>query len=695
MLGKLLEGRYQIVQVLSAEGFCQTYLAQDISLPDHRTCVVKHMLPATNHPDALPTFRRLFTREAEALEKLVKYDWVPQLLAHFEQNQQFYLVQEFIAGHSLKAELQTGQIWTESQVVELLQEVLSILEFVHSHGMIHRDIKPSNLIRRHQDGRLVLIGFGSVKQAWTQVVTAQGQTNSTFAIGIPATIAIGTAGYMPVEQGRGRPRPNSDIYALGMIGIQALTGLNPTQLLEDADTGEIIWQHQTQVSPGLACVLNKMVRYNFKDRYQSVMEVLQALQSLARYLPTHTAPVQLSVTSKPLPQAQSRQGTIPVVGGLPLRARSQTHLSAKRSDAAVPSSPHKSGLLLSMTIITSVALIGGSYYFLRSQSVRYAQSPVPAPQVQHNSVAIQTPNNALEDISLAKTLSGHSDSVWSVALSPDGQTLVSGSQDQTIKVWHLDTGKLLRTLAGHSQAVWSIALSPDGKTLASGSSDNTIKLWNLSSGKLLRTLAGHSQAVRAIALSPDGKTLASGSSDNTIKLWNLSSGKLLRTLAGHSQAVRAIALSPDGQTLVSGSSDNTIKLWNLSSGKLLRTFFGHTNRVISVALSPDGQFLASGSVDKTIKIWNLSSGKLLHTLSRNSDWGNSIAISPDGRTVVAGIGDIIKIWNLNTGELLHTLSGHSSDITSISLSANGKQLVSGSRDKTIKIWQLSTASRRE
>jgi len=653
MSGKLLEGRYQIVQVLSAGGFCQTYLAQDISLPDHRTCVVKHMFPATNHPDALPTFRRLFTREAEALEKLVKYDWVPQLLAHFEQNQQFYLVQEFIAGHSLKAELQPGQIWTESQVVELLQEVLSILEFVHSHGMIHRDIKPSNLIRRHQDGRLVLIGFGSVKQAWTQVVTAQGQTNSTFAIGIPATIAIGTTGYMPVEQGRGRPRPNSDIYALGMIGIQALTGLNPTQLLEDADTGEIIWQHQTQVSPGLACVLNKMVRYNFKDRYQSVMEVLQALQSLTTYLPTHTAPVQLSVTTKPLPQAQlSRQGTIPVVSGLPLKARSQTHLSAKRSDA-VPSSAHKSGLLLGMTIITSVALIGGSYYFLRSQSVRYAQSPVPAPQVQQKSVAIQTPNNALENISLAKTLSGHSDSVWSVALSPDGQTLVSGSQDQTIKLWHLDTGKLLRTLAGHSQAVWSIALSPDGKTLASGSSDNTIKLWNLSSGKLLRTLAGHSQAVRSIAL------------------------------------------SPDGQTLVSGSSDNTIKLWNLSSGKLLRTFFGHTNRVISVALSPDGQILASGSVDKTIKIWKLSSGKLLYTLSRNSDWGNSIAISPDGRTVVGGIGDIIKIWNLNTGELLHTLSGHSSDITSISLSANGKQLVSGSRDKTIKIWQLSTASRRQ
>ena len=227
MLGKLLQGRYQVFEVISVGQFCHTYLAQDTSLPNCPTCVVKHFKPATNDPDSLETLRELFTREAQALKKLGNHDQVPQLLAHFEDNLEFYLVQEFIAGHPLSTELLPGQRWSESQVVQLLQEVLNVLEFVHRHGLIHRDIKPSNLIRRELDNRLVLIDFDSVKQAWMQVVTAQGQTNATFAIGIPATIAIGTPGYMPTEQGRGRPRLNSDIYALGMIGIQALTGLHP------------------------------------------------------------------------------------------------------------------------------------------------------------------------------------------------------------------------------------------------------------------------------------------------------------------------------------------------------------------------------------------------------------------------------------------------------------------------------------
>jgi serine/threonine-protein kinase len=157
---------------------------------------------------------------------------------------------------------------------------LSILVFVHSHGVIHRDIKPDNLIRRQHDSKLVLVDFGSVKQAWTQVITTGGQTSATFANSLSATIAIGTPGYMPTEQGRGRPQPNSDIYALGMIAIQALTGINPTQLIEESDNGEIAWQNRADVNEALASILTKMVRYNFKNRYQTATEVLKALQQL-------------------------------------------------------------------------------------------------------------------------------------------------------------------------------------------------------------------------------------------------------------------------------------------------------------------------------------------------------------------------------------------------------------------------------
>ena len=271
MIGKILGGRYRIVKLLATGGFGQTFIAQDTHRPGHPQCVVKHLHPATCDTNVLQSARRLFQAEAETLEKLGNCDRIPQLLAHLEEDGEFYLVQEFIVGHPLSAELLPGCCWSESQVVQLLHEVLGILEFVHCHGLIHRDIKPSNIIRRQHDNRLVLIDFGSVKQAWTQVLATE-KTN--------ATIAIGTPGYMSTEQSRGKPRPNSDIYALGIIGIQALAGLHPTQLAEDCNTGEILWQHQAQVSKALAAVLSQMVRYHFKDRYQTVAEVLQALQPL-------------------------------------------------------------------------------------------------------------------------------------------------------------------------------------------------------------------------------------------------------------------------------------------------------------------------------------------------------------------------------------------------------------------------------
>ncbi|MEH2119634.1 serine/threonine-protein kinase [Nostoc sp.] len=272
MLGQLLDGRYQVLQVLGGGGFGQTYIAQDTHRPGLPKCVVKHLKPVTRSPEFLETARRLFTSEAETLEQLGNHDQIPRLLAYFEDNQEFFLVQEFIEGHTLKAELFPNQPWTEDQVIQLLQQVLGILQFIHSHNVIHRDIKPDNIIRRQQDGKLVLIDFGAVKQVQTQLLTVLGQMG--------ATIIIGTPGYMSTEQGQGKPRPNSDIYSLGIIGIQSLTGLHPINFEEDPDTGEISWQHQANVSSGLASVLSKMVLHHFKQRYQSAAEVLQALKDL-------------------------------------------------------------------------------------------------------------------------------------------------------------------------------------------------------------------------------------------------------------------------------------------------------------------------------------------------------------------------------------------------------------------------------
>ena len=272
MLGKLLDGRYQVDRVLGAGGFGKTYLARDTRRPGNPICVVKQLKPANSDTNFLETARRLFTSEAETLERLGNHDQIPRLLAYFEEDKEFYLVQEFIEGHSLSQELLPGQHWEESRVIELLQEILTVLEFVHRHGVIHRDIKPDNLIRRNSDNKIVLVDFGAVKQVRTQLSSTYGQVSNT--------VAIGTPGYMASEQAMGQPRPTSDIYGLGVIGIQALTGLMPMQFQDDINTGEILWEQIVPVSKGLANILTRMVRYHFKDRYQSAGEALQALQQI-------------------------------------------------------------------------------------------------------------------------------------------------------------------------------------------------------------------------------------------------------------------------------------------------------------------------------------------------------------------------------------------------------------------------------
>ncbi len=272
MISKILDGRYEIISKLGEGAFGTTYLAIDRKLPDQAQCVVKHFSPKSTDPNTLSHARRLFENEAKVLNRLGSHDQIPRLLAHFEEDQKFYLVQELVVGHDLSCEINQNNRWSQEKVIALLQNILEGLEFVHQHHVIHRDIKPSNLMRRQQDGKIVLIDFGAVKQISSHAVNGLGQ--------MVTTVLIGTPGYMPSEQGQGQPRLCSDVYAVGIISIEALTGLKVNQLPKDHLTGEIIWRNHAQVSQQLADILDKMIKYDFRQRYQSATEVLQALQSL-------------------------------------------------------------------------------------------------------------------------------------------------------------------------------------------------------------------------------------------------------------------------------------------------------------------------------------------------------------------------------------------------------------------------------
>ncbi|MDJ0701988.1 MAG: serine/threonine-protein kinase [Leptolyngbyaceae cyanobacterium MO_188.B28] len=269
----ILAGHYQLVKPLGKGGFGVTFLARDTHLPGTPLCVVKQLKPKANDDSTLEAAKRLFDREAQILYRLGSHSQIPRLLAHFEQEGEFYLVQEFIEGLPLNQEITTGTQKGEAYVVAFLQEILQVLAFVHRQNVIHRDIKPANLIRRSKDNKIILIDFGAVKEV-------RSQTNKSHD-DYTQTVVVGSPGYMPNEQMAGTPYFSSDVYAVGMIAIRALTGVHPKEIESDSQTGEVSWRMLApNVNPELADMLDYMVRYDFRDRYPTAVQTLEALQSL-------------------------------------------------------------------------------------------------------------------------------------------------------------------------------------------------------------------------------------------------------------------------------------------------------------------------------------------------------------------------------------------------------------------------------
>ncbi|OCH83940.1 WD40 repeat-like protein, partial [Obba rivulosa] len=295
--------------------------------------------------------------------------------------------------------------------------------------------------------------------------------------------------------------------------------------------------------------------------------------------------------------------------------------------------------------------------------------------------------------SVMAPLEGHRGWVTSVAFSPDGGHIVSGSHDKTLQIWDAATGKSVTTpLEGHRYSVTSVAFSPDGKYIVSGSSDETIRIWDAMTGQsVVAPLEGHGDSVRSVAFSSDGKHIVSGSDDKTIRIWDAATGQsVMAPLEGHRDSVRSVAFSPDGKHIVSGSDNETIRIWAAVTEKsAMAPLRGHRDSVTSVAFSPDGKHVVSGSDDKTIRIWDAATGQsVVAPLEGHRGSVRSVAFSPDGRHIVSGSYDeTIRIWDAATGKsAMAPLEGHRDWVTSVAFSPNGKHVVSGSHNKTIRIW---------
>lgn len=626
MLKTILKQRYRIISQLGCGYYSETYLAQDIRRMN-RHCIIKRLQPISDEPKTLRQIEQVYEADAMTLQMLSKkHNQIPQLQDYFELNKEFYLVQEAFEGYPISKLILDTERLPSAKVINILLDILNVLNFAHQYGVIHQDIQPSNLIQRG-NGKTILINFGAIKQVHPQLIDIQSQQKLSHLTEIPA--------YVPDEQIRGKPCFSSDIYALGITAIEALTGTVPNQSQKYLHS-EFVCDEQADISFELLAILNKMVCFHVSDRYQSTQEVLDDLEKIR--------PSNLGDARK----SSYQMGTLP---------KSKKLLVKIRNNCLIGS------------VVLALGLVG-----IQVSAFRYGDSET---QHHHDS------SPKLQ----------HSAAVHAVTVSPNGQKFASSSLDRTIKLWDLNTGKLLQTLEGHTSAVHTIIFSRDGQTLVSSSHDGTIKLWNLNTGQPIRTFIGHEGHVHSIVFTPDERTLVSGSGDGTIKLWDLNTGKQIRTLYAGSGHVNSVVLSPDGRVIASGSREGPVELWDLNTGKQIRSLPAHSSYVNFVAITPDGQTLVSSSLDGPIELWNLETGERLRTLADST--AISLAISPDSQILASNSADQkIKLWNLRTGELLNTFTGdspeNSKDYNSVTFSPDGKTLVSGSSYGAIKVWHLAS-----
>ncbi len=621
-----LRDRYHIIRPLGGGGFGRTFLAEDQDKLNE-LCVVKQLVPQLQGTSAQNKATQLFEQEAKRLQQLGEHSQIPALYAYFKQDDYLYLVQQLIVGESLRQQLDLQGAFNEQQIWELLADLLPVLQFIHDRQVIHRDIKPDNIMRRQSDRRLILIDFGVSKQFTTSAIASNGTT-------------IGSFGYASSEQmNEGEAYPASDLYSLGVTCFHLLTQISPSRLWTEYGYSWVKqWQQHLnlQLSHELTAVLEKLLQKDIQQRYQNVEQVFFELRTIKAFLAVDTT--------------QLPSHTPSLTGNQKTRARSlQKNLSAATTLNPGANFAWRYKLLLGSAIFLVLGFVGYKYWTSQQPS----------------------------------TLMGHRGEVNTVVVSADGKTIISGSDDQTIKIWDLNSQKLLRTLKGHTDWVYDIAISADSQ-IVSGSKDKTLRLWQLS--RQHRTLTGHTSYVNSVAISSDATKIASGSYDKTVKFWNLSTGQV-DTLKGHSREVLAVAISADGKKIVSGSVDRTVIIWNLKTLKAQNTLVGHTSDVNAIAISPNNQQIASVSDDRTIKLWNLNTGREIRTLTGHLADINGVDFSPNNQHIATGSDDkTVKIWDLSTGEAIYTFKGHQGAVFAVDYSPDGQSLVSASADKTIRKW---------
>ncbi len=692
-------GHYRLIRLLGKGGFGEVYQAEHQLL--RREQAIKILLES-HFSD--PAFRQRFINEAQILAKLDHPNIVHVDELGMQENM-IYLVMPYIGGGTLQDRLRKHTPPLPlAEVSRYLEDTCAALGYAHQRGVVHLDLKPGNLLL-HEDGRLLLSDFGLAH------LIKEG------AVQGGVSLAFGTPFYMAPEHLHGLPDPRSDLYALGVILFQMLSGRHPF----DGSTPEaVIVKHLTEPPPlvrairpdlplGLERVLGKALAKAPDMRYQTAGEMLadvkaalanqpSPLRSIApAVFPSPTPPLGMSpvVFQSPTPQAAAPAPQMPVPPSPyapPYFAPTvQTPHTPPASPPVAPQNPaaNQPGVAPNTIIRVRGPLSGppAAQPPPPPPMPPRAMPTPPQPQTRY-AMPVQPPR---PPGTLICTYRGHSDMVYVVAWSPDGRRLASASKDKTAQVWDVFTAGSIYSYK-HPLAVEALAWSPDGKMLATGSADHLVQVWSDATRGTLYTYRGHTSSrsrVQGVAWASDGRRIASWGKEKTVQVWEALNGANVFVYRGHSDDVGAVAWSPDGQRLASGSDDQTVRIWYPAPVDTLRTYSAHSKAVRAVAWSPDGRLIVSASEDKTVRVWETTSGNtILIYRGHDSKAVSAVAWSPDGRRIAsAGSDGAVQVWDATSGGNGYTYRGHTQEVYSLAWSPDGTRIASASKDKTVQVWQ--------